>query len=131
MPYLTFAQNDFKNVVIPGEDAPVATATVQLSGRQKALRITGAALLSFCQGGTTNATVAPFNFKFAKPGESESYYADTRCKDTFDITIPFSGRNQIAITAVWKGGYTYYPVEQVFSFGLNVPMEISIHEILE
>lgn len=74
--------------------------------------------------------MAPFNIKFGDPSSTEKYYADTRCKDTFDVTIPFAGKNQIGFFIVWKGGYTWYSVEQVFGFGLITPMEISIHEIM-
>lgn len=134
MPSVTFVQEEFYPVTLGGGDAaPVAFKTVQLSGRQKKLRITGAAsMLGYVQTGNNNhATSAPFNLSFGESGGLEKYFADTRGKDTFDITIPFSGRNQIAITVVWKGVYTWYPVENKFIFGLNRPMEISIHELEE
>ena len=134
MPSVTFVQEEFYPVTLGGGDAaPVAFKTVQLSGRQKKLRITGAAsMLGYVQSNNDNhATSAPFNLSFGESGGSEKYFADTRGKDTFDITIPFSGRNQIGVTVVWKGAYTWYAAEQKFMFGLNRPMEISIHELEE
>ena len=131
---MTFVQEEFSPVTLGGGDAaPVAFKTVQLSGRQKKLRITGAAsMLGYVQAGYNNdATSAPFNLSFGESGGLEKYFADTRGKDTFDITIPFSGRNQIVITVVWKGEYIWYPVENKFIFGLHRPMEISIHELEE
>lgn len=133
MPYVSFAQNEFipwKNPA--GENAPVAQKTVQLSGRQKKLRITGAAsMLSYVQSSNDFSTMAPFNIKYGDPASQEKYFLDTRSKDTFDVTIPFKSKNQISFFVVWKGSYTWYQVEQVFGFGLFTPMEISIHEIME
>ena len=133
MPSVTFVQEEFSPVISGGwEAAPVAFKTVQLSGRQKKLRITGvASMLGYVQNNNNNATSAPFNLSFGYSGGVEKYFADTRGKDTFDITIPFSGRNQIGVTVVWKGAYTWYEVEKKFMFGLNRPMEISIHELEE
>ena len=130
---MTFVQEEFSPVTLGGGDAaPVAVKTVQLSGRQKKLRITGAAsMLGYVQNNNNHATSAPFNLSFGEPGSAEKYFADTRGRDTFDITIPFSGRNQIGVTVVWKGAYTWYEVEKKFIFGLNRPMEISIHELEE
>lgn len=134
MPNVTFVQSEFSPVTLGGgEAAPVAFKAVQLSGRQKKLRITGAAsMLGYVQSNSNNhATSAPFNLSFGELGGVEKYFADTRSKDTFDITIPFSGHNQIGVTVVWKGAYTWYEVEKQFMFGLNRPMEISIHELEE
>ena len=130
---MTFVQEEFYPVLGAGEAAPVAFKTVQLSGRQKKLRITGAAsMLGYVQSNSDNhATSAPFNLSFGEPGSDEKYFADTRSKDTFDIEIPFSWHNQIRVTVVWKGAYMWYPVEQKFIFGLHRPMEISIHELEE
>lgn len=133
MPFLTIGQTDFKywqNHI--GDAAPVAQKTVKLSGKQRLVRVTGAAsMLSYIQSGSNHeATMAPFNIRFGDPSSQEQFYADTRCKDTFDITIPFDGKNQIGFFVVWKGSYTWYPVEQVFGFGLITQMEISIHEIM-
>ena len=133
MPSVTFVQEEFSPVISGGgEAAPVAFKTVQLSGRQKKLRITGAAsMLGYVQSGNNQGTSAPFNLSFGDSGGVEKYFADTRSKDTFDITIPFSGRNKIGVTVVWKGAYTWYEAEKKFIFGLNRPMEISIHELEE
>lgn len=130
---MTFVQEEFSPVTLGGgEAAPVAFKTVQLSGRQKNLRITGvASMLGYVQNNNNYATSAPFNLSFGESGGLEKYFADTRGRDTFDITIPFSGRNQIGVTVVWKGAYTWYEVEKKFMFGLNRPMEISIHELEE
>ena len=132
MPSVTFVQEEFYPVTLgAGEVAPVAFKTVQLSGRQKKLRITGAAsMLGYVQYSNYHATSAPFNLSFGESGGLEKYFADTRGKDTFDITIPFSGRNQISVTVVWKGTYMLDESEK-FDFGLNSPMEISIHELEE
>ena len=132
MPSVTFVQEEFSPVISGGEDAaPVAFKTVQLSGRQKKLRITGAAsMLGYVQNNNNHATSAHFNLSFGDSGGVEKYFADTRSKDTFDITIPFSGRNQIGVTVVWKGTYMLDESEK-FDFGLNSPMEISIHELEE
>ena len=130
---MTFVQEEFSPVISGGgEAAPVAFKTVQLSGRQKKLRITGAAsMLGYVQSNSNNhATSAPFNLSFGESGGVEKYFADTRGKDTFDITIPFAGRNQIGVTVVWKGTYMLDESEK-FDFGLNSPMEISIHELEE
>lgn len=133
MPSVTFVEEEFSPVTLGGgEAAPVAFKTVQLSGRQKNLRITGvASMLGYVQNNNNYATSAPFNLSFGESGGLEKYFADTRGRDTFDITIPFSGRNQIGVTVVWKGAYMWYAVEKKFMFGLNRPMEISIHELEE
>lgn len=89
-------------------------------------------MLSYLQStSNNNATMAPFNIKYGDPSSAEKYFLDTRCKDTFDVTIPFDGKNQIGFYIVWKGMFSWYLAEERYSFGLDTPMEISIHEILE
>ena len=132
MPVLTFGKSDFQNVVTHGDaNAPVAYKTVQLSGRQKKLRITGAAsMLSGINDARINPTSLPFNVKYGDAGSAEKYYLDTRCKDTFDKTIPFRDKNQLVFMVVWKGECVLNE-GGTFDFELDFLMEISIHEIME
>ena len=130
MPFLTFSQDDFSLVDVPGEDVPLAVKQVTLSGNQSIVRVTGAAFMSFAQASNnTHATIAPFTLSLGVPGSPERYYADTRCKDSFDVIFPFAGQSVLEIKATWKGAYSnsgpplYKPI-----FGMGSPLEVSVHE---